>query len=86
VSETVIFELSGFENGGVGPKMRILSPMVLKLSRKYQLLVSNWDASLNVNGFDRKKKGRAPNFLGDIWVLRYKNLRGDLSISTKVEF
>jgi hypothetical protein len=62
VSESVIFELSGVENVGIGPKMRILSPMVLKLSRKYQLLVSNWDASLNVNGFDRKKNGRAPNF------------------------
>jgi hypothetical protein len=35
VSESVIFELSGVENGGVGPKMRILSPTVLKLSRKY---------------------------------------------------
>jgi hypothetical protein len=81
-----IFELSGVENWRVGPKMRILSPIVLKLSRKYQFLVSNWDASLNVNGFDIKKKGRDPIFLGGIWVLRYKNLRGDLMISTKVEF
>jgi hypothetical protein len=64
VSESVILELSGVENGRVGPKMRILSPIVLKLSRKYQFLVSNWDVSLNVNGSDRKKKGRAPNFFG----------------------
>jgi hypothetical protein len=41
VSESVIFELSGVENGGVGQKMRILSPTVLKLSRKYSFLVSN---------------------------------------------
>jgi hypothetical protein len=56
VSESVIFELSGVENGGVGSKMKILSPKVLKLSRKYHFLVPNCLLKKSKSAMGRSKK------------------------------